>query len=49
MEKSKHTPAPAKKVYAKPVWEKQEIFERFTLACTAKGAKAGGGCTTLFT
>jgi hypothetical protein len=33
-----------KREYHKPVLQKQEMFERFTLACVGTPAKATGAC-----
>jgi hypothetical protein len=37
MKKEPDTKILAKKPYAKPSWQKQTIFERFTLACSGQG------------
>lgn len=47
MEKLPNTQTSDRKAYTKPSWEKQEIFERFTLACVAKGAKSASPCINL--
>jgi hypothetical protein len=33
-----------KRTYQKPVLQKQEMFERFTLACTGSKIKLAGAC-----
>jgi hypothetical protein len=33
-----------RKVYQKPSWQKQEMFERFAVSCGKKGAGSTGGC-----
>jgi hypothetical protein len=34
-----------KKTYQKPVLQKQEMFERFTLACSGSNIKQAGVCS----
>lgn len=36
-----------RKAYSKPTWEKQEIFERFTLGCHGRWIKTYGSCSKI--
>lgn len=50
MKKELDTQIIARKPYDKPSWEKQDIFERFTLACPGLGtikASPGPTCTRI--
>ncbi len=48
--KSQRDTSIGKKTYVKPAWQKQEIFERFTLSCSGLGtikASTVTNCTRL--
>ena len=45
MKKESEVNSGAKKEYQKPTWQKEQMFERFSLACTGGAAKLAGVCS----
>jgi hypothetical protein len=45
MKKEPEVNSSGKKEYQKPTWQKEQMFERFTLACSGATAKRAGTCS----